>query len=78
MSRFEGRKQYPPIFVVKANGTTIEYTDDRAEAHAAFADSSATLKEMFKVEASGSATRIKHTLNGRDVGRRAEPLPVAA
>jgi hypothetical protein len=65
-ARNNARTQHAPIFVVKANGTTVEFTDDRQEAHAAFACSNATLREMFKVEENGSAKRIKYMVNGRE------------
>lgn len=65
-ARNNSRTQYPPIFVVKANGVTIEYTDDRQEAHAALACSNSTLREMFKVDENGSSKRIKHMVNGRE------------
>lgn len=77
-SRPMGRTQFAPIFLVKANGVTVEFTDDRGEAHAAFASSNSTIKEMFKVEANGSAVRLKHMINGRDVMRREEVLLEAA
>jgi hypothetical protein len=61
------RQQHTPIFIVKANGTTVEFTDIRQEAHAAYADSHSTVREMFIVDAGGRAKLVKKHVSGREL-----------
>lgn len=61
------RQQRLPIWVVKSNGTTIEFSDDRAQAHWAFEMSRDTIKEMFRLDLGGRSTLVKKSVNGRQI-----------
>lgn len=46
------RAQSAPFFEVKSKGTTVEWTDKRLEAHAAF-QQAGTPKQMFRIDVAG-------------------------
>lgn len=62
--RIRARHQRLPLYIVKSNGTTVEYTDALAEAHDAWKASHGSLKEIFKLQPTGFMHCIKRELNG--------------